>query len=293
MEEDFKFNESNTEESTNTSEVNKKLTLIIISSVAVFFGLTVFIILTVIMNNKNKVNSTPVEIEITNKEVKRLYNMVTFTELGTRNDKFMKESEVTHDSFSNYEKYKYALSLAKSSDFVATGQTKNGYHEYSLDKNKMTNYIKTFFGNGITYSTNSMIEHTFNFKKDNNNTGNLKYYPDENMYKIYFTTTKEEIPDTMENKRYYTKLYKAEELNDELTLYEKIVYTKCSKNTTNTYNCLVFRDYDRTIQIDEVKGLDEDSDIKFDELKESNEIEYKFKKDIEGKYYFYSSKTNI
>ena len=43
----------------------------------------------------------------------------------------------------------------------------------------------------------------------------------------------------------------------------------------------------------EVKGLDEDSEIKFDELKESNEIEYKFKKDVEGKYYFLSSKTNI
>ena len=145
---------------------------------------------------------------------------------------------------------------------------------------------------GITYSTNSTIDYTFNFKKDNNNTGSLKYYPDESLYKIYFTSTKEEIPDTMENKRYYTKLYKAEELNDELTLYEKIVYTKCSKNTTNTYNCLVYRDYDRTIQIDEVKGLDEDSEIKFDELKESNEIEYMFKKDIEGKYYFLSSKTN-
>lgn len=293
MEEDFKFNESNTEESTNTTEVNKKLTLIITSAVAVFFGLTVFIILTVIMNNKNKVNNQPVEIEITNKEVKRLYNMVTFTELGTRNDKFMKESEVTHDSFNNYEKYKYALSLAKANDFVATGKTQNGLNEYSLDKKKMNNYITTFFGSGITYSTNSTIDYTFNFKKDNNNTGSLKYYPDESLYKIYFTSTKEEIPDTMENKRYYTKLYKAEELNDELTLYEKIVYTKCSKNTTNTYNCLVYRDYDRTIQIDEVKGLDEDSEIKFDELKESNEIEYKFKKDVEGKYYFLSSKTNI
>ena len=292
MEEDFKFNESNTEESTNTTEVNKKLTLIIIIGVAVFFGLTVFIILSVIMNNKNKVNNKPVEIEVTNKEVKRLYNMVTFTELGTRNTKFMKESEVTHDSFNNYEKYNYALSLAKASDFVATGETKDNLHEYSLDKNKMNEYIKTFFGNGITYSTNSIIEHTYNFKKDNNNTGSLKYYPDENKYKIYFTSNREEVPDTMENKRYYTKLYKAVELNDELTLYEKIVYTKCSKNSTNTYNCLVFRDYDRTIQVDEVKGLDEDSEIKFDEIKESNEIEYKFKKDIEGKYYFLSSKTN-
>ena len=97
----------------------------------------------------------------------------------------------------------------------------------------------------------------------------------------------------MENKRYFTKLYKAEKINDELILYEKIVYAKCAKNSTNTYNCILYRDYDRTIQIDEVKGLDEDSSITFDEIKESNEIQYTFKKDGSGKYSFLSSKTNI
>lgn len=292
MEEDFKFNESNTEAATNTNNVNKKFTLIIVIAVALFFGLTVFIILSLIMNNKNKVNNTPKELEITSKEVRSLYNMVTFTELGTRNTKFMKESEVTIDNFTNYEKYNFALSLVKVSDFTETGQTNNGLHEYSIDKNKINEYMKTFFGTNVTYSTNSIIEHTYNFRKDNNNTGSLKYYPEENKYKIYFTSNKEEIPDTMENKRYFTKLYKAEEVNDQLTLYEKIVYTKCSKNTTNTYNCLLYRDYDRTIEVDEVKGLDEDSEIKFDEVKESNEIKYLFKKDVEGNYYFFSSKTN-
>lgn len=292
MKEDFKFNESNTEEGTNTEEVNKKFTLIIVVAVAIFFGLTIFIILSLIYSKNNRENNKPIELNIEEKQVRTLYNMVTYKKLGERTNKFMTESNITIDNFSNYEKYECALSLTKKTDFKLTGNKDNNTYEYYIDKNVLNHYMELYFGKGVNYSTNSSITNTYNFMIDGKNTGTLTYSPDDARYKIYFNSYKEETPDIMENKRFYSKLYKAEKIHDEINLYEKIVYTKCSKNNTNTYNCILYRDYDRTIQIEELKGIEEDSTIKFDEIKEGNEIVYTFKEDLEGNYYFYSSKTN-
>ncbi|MBQ6476879.1 MAG: hypothetical protein IJI43_00340 [Bacilli bacterium] len=288
--EEIKFNESNTESSKHDNTANKKLTNIVVITVAILFGLTVFIIMNILFNKDNNTNKTT-SISIDSKEVKGLYNIVTFKELGMRTSKFMESPQITRESLSNYGKYTLALSLANENDFKETGKTNNKLKEYALDKDKLDEYMKKFFGSSINYSINSSVEHTFNFEKDGYNTGTLEYNQDDGKYLIYFTKKVNEVPNTLENNRFFAELYKAEKVGDSINLYEKIVYTACTKNPTNNYNCKLYKDYNRSEYIDTLKGIDASTTkINFDDIKETSEIIYTFKKDIDN-YYFSSSKS--
>ena len=127
---DFKIGED-IEEENKESEVkkdNSKLKIIIIVVFAIIVFLVVFLALNSVLNPKTKAKPTNTQVvtsekkPLTERNVKILYNYVTYNANGgVRYDIFVKNKKVTIDTFTEEEKYYYALQYAQVEDFEYTG----------------------------------------------------------------------------------------------------------------------------------------------------------------------------
>ena len=187
---DFKIGDEIEGEGQETSnlKVKSKLPLIIIIVVSLIVGLLVFFLSNSLFGPK-KPKESPVtrqQLNLKERNVDILYGYITYGPKNQRNDKFIKESKVTIDSFSDEEKFYFALQFADPDDFDFSGKTnEQGKKIYVITERKIRNYMQRFFGNKVTYSPVKEIKYTFSFLINSQNTGTLKYSEDEKNYTIF------------------------------------------------------------------------------------------------------------
>lgn len=284
---DFKIGDEIEGEGQETSnlKVKSKLPLIIIIVVSLIVGLLVFFLSNSLFGPK-KTKEPPVtrqQLNLKERNVDILYGYVTYGEKKQRNDKFVKESKVTLDSFSDEEKFYYALQFADPDDFDFNGKTnEQGKKIYVITERKIRNYMQRFFGNKVTYSPVKELKYTFNFLINSQNTGTLKYSEDEKSYNIVFDEYIDDVKEKEGIQPYYAELFAAyKELNGTYTLEEKVIYPDLVKNEDNTYTLSIYKDYEHKLLIERKNNLSEE-DIKDYEIKMSNyktkasTITYKF-----------------
>ena len=287
---DFNFDNNIAQKKNNTA--NKKLSWIITIAVALFFGITVFIILTLVLNKNKKEEPKNKQLDITNEGVLELYDKMTYGANGVRYEKLIKEPNVSIDSLTNYDKFYYALSFVKENDLRETGNKNDkGIVEYSISQDKINSFMINYFGNDVKYSTNTTIKYTFPFKKAEMNTGTLTYDNTNKRYVIYLDEYVEPVNIDVSNKIAFYELGSAETDGENVILHEKIIYPVCTINTDKTtYNCIVYRDFEHTVTIGEVKEVDKNYKFNLNNYSDCNIIDYTFTKNIDGYHVFNSSK---
>lgn len=302
---DFKFSDISDSGNKNKKKgFDFKLIFIIIISIIV--GLSVFFISNALFGKKATTTTKPsqeVSLDIDDSKVVTLYNYVTYGQLGSRNSKFISQKSVKLENFSNYEKFYYALMFATKDDFKDTGKTDDNtkLKIYSISNDIVKKYMKQYFGEKVTYSTDSSIQVTFSFAIDEKNTGTLNYDVERDGYLISFSSNKDTSINNSTILPYYTELDSASTTSDgDIQIVEKIVYITAIQqkdangNPVDKYDLLVYKDYDKTMLIGKKvnvssESLKDDPITPSDYSNSSNTITYKFKKNYNGEYYFYSS----
>ncbi len=295
---DFKIGEDIVEP--GSKEPTNKITIVIVIFIALLVGVLVFFASTTLFGKKDK-NQTngEVSLDINNQSVVNLYNIATYGVLGKRYDKFVKEQRVTMDNFTNYEKYYYAMMFAKKEDFIDTGLKDNeNYNIYSISNEKIKNYMKSFFGDKIVYSTAGAIELTFPFTIQNNNIGTLTYDSQTDSFTTVFKKSSDISKDLIEP--FYGKLSSATSNSDNsVLLQERIIYTELIQNKDSTGNLIdsytlnIYKDYEKTVLITSKNDLSAESlkvnPVKIEDyIDKAGLITYKFNYGTSG-YYFVSS----
>ena len=274
-----------------SSRANRKFTTIVVVGVALLFGVTFFIIFTLIFNRKEPEQPVSNDLSLDDERVVALYDRVKYGTTGQRYHKFVSEPSVTEKNFTNYEKFYYALSLTDTSDFRETGTNNEaGAVEYYISGNKVQQYMQEYFGDGVKYVTATSLNYTFDFVKEDKNSGQLNYNADKKRYTIYFTDKVEDEAQNIETIRVYGELSSAKLDGDKIVIKEKVIFPKCNKNASNTYDCIIYRDYENTVKIDEAIGQDPNHVFKPSDYESANVVTYTFKPNARGSYSFESSK---
>ena len=257
---DFDFNHVSEENKESKKQNNKTVSLIISIVIALVVGISVFLVCNALFGKK-ELPEEPVflkstKLSLTEDNVTILYRYVTYGTFNVRGDKFLK-GNVTLDSFSNQEKFYYALQFLQSDDFVNTNKTNSkGLTIYHISGSTIDNYMKRFFGSDVTYSKNSVITYPFDFKLAGQNIGIFTYLESDDVYEVVFdgVEEKEYIIDP-----YYGELVEAyKEPDGSYKLIEKVVFTKVEKQE-NTYTVSIYGDYNHTVLLDTKTGLNEES----------------------------------
>lgn len=323
---DFKM-EDDFEENGSSNSGDTKMKIIIISVVSIVIGLTVFFIVNHFVGKKETVAPIPeqVDVSLTDENVQILYQYVTYGTKGYRNDKFIREKTVSLNSFSEEEKYYYALGFADSDDFEFTGEyTEKNKKIYAFSISKMKEYMQRFFGPEVSFSVEGQYTHPFNFSINGQNVGHLTYSSDSDEYHVYFegyqnletgeftentNTSKDgekeveidaqtnEETNSEENANvsidpYYGKLISATKLRDNtLILKEKIVYAKL-ENTGNSYSIYVTKDFDHNNLIETKPNLSKSDVFNFhldmnNYMDKATTVSYTFK--VDNNIYYFSN----
>ena len=300
---DFKIGED-IEDENKESEVkkdNSKLKTIIIVVFAIIVFLVVFLALNSLLNSKTKTKPTNTQVitsekkALNEKNVKILYNYVTYNANGgVRYDIFVKNKKVTIDTFTEDEKYYYALQYAQVEDFEYTGnKDENGNKIYSISERKIKKYMEYFFGKGVKYSTDITIKYPFSFSINDKNVGIITYNKETSSYDTIFqmdNDTKEEyIVDP-----YMGKLVEAyKEPDGGYRLVEKVIYVYVKEQSDGKYEVTISKDYEhKSIIESSIDQTEEDlKKIKVDKyIDKAATITYNFKiKEPSNVLYFYSS----
>lgn len=250
---DFKIGDEieETEESQKKSSSDSKLPLIIIVVVSILVGLTVFFITNKLFGPK-EVKEEPVvatNLSLSEENVQILYAYVTYGTSEKRNDKFVKESHVTLDSFTNQEKFYYALQFAQVEDFEATGKLDdNNKKIYNISDMVIRNYMQRFFGNKVTYTYDVNLTYPFTFSINGQNIGILTASKNSDGLDAIFEGNDKELSEGEEEivEPYYGELVAAyKEPDGTYRLEEKVVYTRTEKKD-DTYTIYIYKDYAKT-----------------------------------------------
>ena len=301
---DFKISEDFQEEENqenNSKKDNSKLKLIIIIVIAVIAFLVVFLLLNGLFNPKTKTKTTNTQVvtsekrSLTESNVKILYDYVTYSATGgTRYDIFVKNKKVTIDTFTEEEKYYYALQYVQVEDFEFTGQyDENKNKIYSISDRKIKKYMEYFFGKGVKYSTDITIKYPFTFSINDKNVGIMKYNDDTESFDTIFekgTETKE----TNIVEPYIGKLVEAyKEPDGGYRLVEKVIYVSIKQQSDGKYEVIISKDYNHENIIESSVDQTEDDlkNITINKyINKAATITYNFKiKDTSNILYFYSS----
>ena len=303
---DYKIMDSFDDYDPEKEGLPKKTKLIIIIVASLFFGLSAFLVSYIFLGDKNEeeVPITTTTLNINDEEVVELYKMVTYGDRGVRNEKFIKEDRVSLDSFSNYEKFYYALQFAQVADFSNSGNTAaNGKKIYTISNDKVKQYMNRFFGKKITYSTEGVNTMTFDFMIENSNVGTMSYDIDRDSFATTFSGVNKDFSFNGLVLPYYTELVSAVSKSDgTMELKEKIIYTSIVQNkdgygrVMDSYNVNVYKDFAKTMLIESKTNLTS-STLKQYPISLANyddsasTITYTFKKQSSG-YYFENSVIN-
>ena len=267
--------------------------IIIVVLLSLAMGLIVFYISNPFFNKEE--TSTYKELELTNNNVRILYDYVSYSIDGERNDIFVTNEMITKDNIPNKDKLYYALQFANPEDYKSTGKRdKDNNQIFNISDEKIDTYMKRFFGSQITYKKEKEYEYTMDLSEEVKYIASLTYSSENKGYDTTLTkVVQEDEEDKVFVKPFYTKLVKAI-LHDDQTieLQEKIIYTKVIK-TDKLYSIKVYKDYNLQQEVETRNNLTEsqmkNSVFNLNEyMDNASTVTYKFKTE-DGKYYFYSS----
>jgi len=299
---DFKISEDFVEEKNddNKKKDNGVLKLIVIVVFALIAFILVFLVLNSIFNPKTK--STPKTTTVTSEKkpltesnVKILYDYVTYNANGgVRYDIFVKNKKVNIDTFTEEEKYYYALQYVQVEDFSYTGkQDSNNNKIYTISNRKIKKYMEYFFGKGVKYSTDLTIKYPFSFSINDKNVGIMTYNATTSSFDTVFVK-EEKIEEEYIVEPYLGKLVEAyKETDGGYKLVEKLIYVYVKRQADGKYEVIISKDYDHKNIIESSTDQTEADlkKIKIDKyIDKAATITYNFKiKDTSNILYFYSS----
>lgn len=266
-------------------------------SAAIFFvicisfsvGLLFYLIFNFAVNGGfNNENYT--SLDLSDPDVRTLYSYVSYGTRGIRNDKFIANSTVTMNSFSDSEKFYYALQFAKASDFVYTGENNSsGQKIFNISDNTIRTYMVMFFGPNITYSNNVQINYVFPFNVGKMNVAKMTYNTKRKGFDVVFNKYLGYEGANPINDQYYTRLAEAFRLDDgKIILREKVVYVEVNE-VDGLYNLYIYKDPSHQQMIDQRINLTSsqlENSIDWYNLKTAY-IEYTFA--LNGTVYYFSS----
>lgn len=265
--------------------------IIIVILLAISIGLIIFYITNPIFN-KPQEGPFVQELQLTDNNVRILYDYVSYSVDGNRNDVFVMNSSVTKDNMPSKDKLYYALQFASPEDFVSTGKRDDDNNQiFNISDNKVDAYMKRFFGNNVTYSKVKKMDYTLNFSEEHKYVGTLTYSYDNKGYDTILNKVEEDEKEYV--KPFYGKLVKASLFEDQsMELQEKVIYTKVIEKD-DLYTIKVYGDLHYHNLIETRNNLTE-SQLKSsvfnmnEYVNEASTVTYTFKTEND-KYYFYSS----
>ena len=327
---DFRFNDFDDEESSgynqDPSEKKKIIKFIIIAVVALVCGLSVYFVTDALINGK-KEPVAPVtqdtELELNDEMVIYLYDNITYSVNGIRNDKFFKANKVTVDDFTTQDKFYYALRYATTSDFIdmtvssesdddvddesSTDSTKKEEVKedkplttYSISNSSISEYMYNFFGEDVVYSTDTPVSIAVNFSKDGFNSGMLTYEVASDSFLIQFDSVSPTAP-VLNPYLYKIDSAVLEGETGNIIIKEKVVFTEVVQKTDeagaliDSYDYKIYYDYSKSNLIEEKSGVTKAdlTAIGIENYKESAVvITYTFFKDDNDEYHFLSSEIS-
>lgn len=321
---DFSFNDSIDEEETggyndDQNEKKKIIKFLIVVVVAAIAGFSVYFITDALINGNRKPTENvrkDMEMDLSDEMVVYLYNNVKYEVNGIRSDKFFKSGSVTADDFTTQEKMYFALRYATQSDFVnmsSTGEILEGEETeenkepaktdekpvFSISKSKIDEYMFNFFGEEVTYTTDSPINVAVNFSVDGFNSGVMNYDATSDSFLIKFDSVSPGA-DAMGINPYLYKLDSAlrEGKTDHIVLKEKVVFTSSKQYSDEAgqlidkYDCGIYKDFAKTNLIEQKTGVVKSqlSVLGIENYKENaSTVTYTFFKDENDEYHFLSS----
>lgn len=258
---DFKIGDEIEDVSNNPKKKNSKLPIIIVVIISLVCGLSVFLISNAFFGKKEPKQPPVVDTQLSlnDDNVQILYAYVTYGTRNKRNDKFLKEQNVTINSFSNQEKFYYALQFAEPEDFTNTGKVDKDNHKiYNISSAKIKNYMQRFFGGQVSYSNNSVITYPFSFQINGQNVGTLTYSIDRDGFDTIFNGLEEDITEEKTVEPYYTELVSATKKADgTYELQEKVIYTETTI-ADNMYKIEIYKDYEHTMLLETRQNITEE-----------------------------------
>ena len=267
--------------------------IIIVILLAVAIGLIIFYITNPLFNEPQE-GPYVQELQLTDNNVRILYNYVSYSADGNRNDVFVMNSSVTKENMPSKDKLYYALQFASPEDFVSTGKRDDDNNQiFNISDNKVDSYMKRFFGNSVTYSKVKKMDYTLNFSEDHKYIGTLTYSYDNKGYDTILNKIDEEDDEEEYVKPFYGKLVKASLFEDQtMELQEKVIYTKVLEDD-DLYTIKVYGDlhYHNLIETRNnlTKSQLKNSVFNMNEyMNEASTVTYTFKTEND-KYYFYGS----
>lgn len=267
--------------------------IIIVVLLALAIGLIIFYITNPLFNEPQEGPSVQ-ELQLSDNNVRILYNYVSYSVDGSRNDVFVMNSSVTKENMPNKDKLYYALQFASPEDFVSTGKRDDDNNQiFNISDNKVDAYMKRFFGNNVTYSKVKKMDYTLNFSDEHKYVGTLTYSYDNKGYDTILNKIDEEDDEKVYVQPFYGKLVKASLFEDQtMELQEKVIYTKVLEDD-DLYTIKVYGDLHYHNLIETRNNLTEsqlkNSVFNMNEyVNEASTVTYTFKTE-DDKYYFYSS----
>lgn len=267
--------------------------IIIVVLLALAIGLIIFYITNPLFNEPQE-GPFVQELQLSDNNVRILYNYVSYSVDGSRNDVFVMNSSVTKENMPSKDKLYYALQFASPEDFVSTGKRDDDNNQiFNISDNKVDAYMKRFFGNNVTYSKVKKMDYTLNFSDEHKYVGTLTYSYDNKGYDTILNKIDEEDDEKVYVQPFYGKLVKASLFEDQtMELQEKVIYTKVLEDD-DLYTIKVYGDLHYHNLIETRNNLTEsqlkNSVFNINEyVNEASTVTYTFKTEDE-KYYFYSS----
>lgn len=267
--------------------------IIIVVLLSLAVGLIIFYVTNPLFNEP-ETGPFVQELQLTDNNVRILYDYVTYNIDGNRNSTFLMKETVTKDNMSNEDKLYYALQFANPEDYVSTGKKDEDKNQiFNISDKKIDEYMQRFFGSNVSYSKVKKMDYTLNVGEDFKYVGKLTYSYENKGYDMIIT--KEEDDETKKEyvKPFYTKLVKANLYEDQsIELQEKVIYTKVIEDN-DLYAIKVYGDLHYHNLIDSRNNLTEsqmkNSVFNMNEyMNEASTVTYTFKTEND-KYYFYSS----
>lgn len=299
---DFEVVEETSVGKKSKSKLNFKFISIIV--IAIFIGISIYFVSSMIFGkNGNNRFSRGIKLSLEDELVQELYSYVTYGINGERSIKYIKEKSVKLENFTNYEKFYYALMFATKEDFKDTGEEIFNRKTYVISNDLVKKYMKQYFGDEVSYNLDSSLSMSFDFEMDGFNTGVLNYDKDSGGYTITFVSKSSKDSNKVIEPYYVILDNASRESDGTIILKEKIIYISYINNKDaagkflDSYDISIYKDYNKTMLIERKSGytkemLNAKPLSPTDYKNNSNTITYKFKKNRNGEYYFYSSEIS-
>ena len=252
-------------------------------------GLLFYLIFNYVINGGLS-NEKYTSIDLSDPDVRTLYSYVSYGTRGIRNDKFISNSTVTMSSFSDSEKFYYALQFARASDFVYTNENNShGQKIFTIADSTIRSYMVRFFGPNVTYSNNVQLNYVFPFNVNRMNVAKMTYNVKRKGFDVVFNQYLGYEGTNPVDDHYYTRLAEALRMEDgKIILREKVVYVEVGE-VEGLYSLYIYKDPYHQELIDQKINLTSsqlENSIDWYNLKTAY-IEYTF--DLNGTVYYFSS----